>query len=217
MMRLIVLTFLGKNRANAEVQSHLHESPATMTMPLVVLAVLSVVGGWIGIPHAMGGNAWLMEWLAPVFASGHGAAHGAAHDGGHGPANLALILAAVSTVVAMSGLGLGYFIYTKRPNLVAQARDWLGGLPNRVLSNKYYVDEFYGKVIYGPLEKLADVVCFRWIDRGLIDGLLVSGLAVVTLLSASLLRLFQNGMVRFYAWVFVLGVTVFTVYLAFLG
>ncbi|RKZ09756.1 NADH-quinone oxidoreductase subunit L, partial [bacterium] len=204
MMRLIVLTFLGKNRASAEVQSHLHESPATMTMPLVVLAVLSVVGGWIGIPHAMGGNAWLMEWLAPVFASGHGAAH----DGGHGPANLALILAAVSTLVALSGLGLGWFIYNKRPNAVAQARDWLGGLPNRVLSNKYYVDEFYGKVIYRPLEKLADVVCFRWIDRGLIDGLLVSGMAVVTLLSASLLRLFQNGMVRFYAWVFVLGVTI---------
>ena len=213
MMRLIVLTFLGKNRASAEVQSHLHESPATMTMPLVILAVLSVVGGWIGIPHAMGGNAWLMEWLAPVFASGHGAEHG----GGHGPDNLALILAAVSTVVALSGLGLGYFIYTRRPNAVAQARDWLGGLPNRVLTNKYYVDEFYGKVIYRPLEKLADVVCFRWIDRGLIDGLLVSGTAVVTLLSASLLRLFQNGMVRFYAWVFVLGVTVFTVYLAFLG
>jgi len=79
------------------------------------------------------------------------------------------------------------------------------------------VDEILGTVLYRPLQRLSDVVCFRWIDRGLIDGLLVGGSAVFTLFTGSVLRLMQNGMVRFYAWVFALGVTAFTVYLTFLG
>ncbi len=214
MMRLMVLTFWGKSRASEEVQKHVHESPATMTMPLVILAILSVVGGWIGIPSAMGGGAWFQKWLAPVFASGHGDAHGGGH---HGDPSLELTLAAASTAMALLSLGLGYYFYTRKPDLVAAARGWMGGLPNRVLTNKYYVDELYGKLIYRPLGWLADVVCFRWVDRGVIDGILVSGSAVVALLTGSLLRLLQNGMVRFYAWVFALGVTAFTVYLTFLG
>ncbi|MEZ4388385.1 MAG: hypothetical protein R3D98_12590 [Candidatus Krumholzibacteriia bacterium] len=86
---------------------------------------------------------------------------------------------------------------------------------HRLLSNKYFVDELYGRVLYRPLQRLADVVCFRWIDRNLIDGLLVGGSAVLTLFTGSVLRLMQNGMVRFYAWVFAVGVTVFTIYLTF--
>jgi len=213
MMRLLVLAFLGENRASAEVRQHLHESPLTMTVPLVILAVLSVFGGFLGWPHALGGGAWLQAWLAPVFASGHGVAHA----GGHGGGGLERGLAAASTVVALAGLGLGYLFYARRPQLVAAARAWLRGQPQRVLSHKFYVDELYGAVVYRPLGKLADVVCFRWVDRGLIDGLLVSGSAVLALFTASLLRLLQNGLVRFYAWVFVVGVTAFTVYLTFLG
>ncbi len=221
MMRLVVLTFFGENRASADVQSHIHESPLTMTVPLMILAVLSVGGGIIGWPHGMGGGAWFQEWLAPVFASGHGA-HGAAHGahgahGGHGSGNLEITLAAFSSLMALTGLTLGYLVYAKRPQLPEQARAWAGGLPHRLLANKWFVDEAYGKVIYAPLGKLADVVCFRWIDRGVIDGLLVTGSAVVTLFTGSLLRLLQNGMIRFYAWVFALGVTVFAVYLTFLG
>ena len=157
----------------------------------------------------MGGGAWLQEWLAPVFAVGHGAAHG----GGHGGGNLELTLAGVSFAWAMAALVLGWLVYVRRPRLPEQARAWLHGVPHKLLSHKYYVDEIYGTVVYRPLQRLADIVCFRWIDRGLIDGLLVSGTAVLTLLTGSVLRLLQNGMVRFYAWVFVLGVTVFTVYL----
>ncbi|MBD3222671.1 NADH-quinone oxidoreductase subunit L [bacterium] len=211
MMRLLVLTFFGENRASAEVQSHIHESPWTMTLPLVVLAVLSFGGGWIGIPEGMGGGAWFQEWLKPVFAGGHGAAHGA--HGGHHDHTLELVLAAISFTMALIGLGLGYLVYARRPGLAETARNWLGGGLHRLLNNKYFVDELYGTVIYRPLRAVSDVVMFRWIDRGLIDGLLVSGSAVLTLFVGSLLRLFQNGMVRFYAWVFALGVTVFTVYL----
>jgi NADH-quinone oxidoreductase subunit L len=209
MMRLLVLTFLGENRASPEVQSHIHESPATMTVPLVILAVLSVVGGWIGWPAGLGGGAWLQDWLKPVFD--HGAGHG-----GHDVA-LERTLAVASTLVALTSLSLGYLVYARRPGLATAARGWLQGVLHRLLENKWYVDEIYGLLIYRPLQRFADVFCFRWVDRGVIDGLLVSGSAVVTLLSGSLLRLMQNGMLRFYAWVFALGVTAFTVYLTFLG
>ena len=214
MMRLLVLTFLGENRASADIRSNIHESPATMTVPLVVLAALSVAGGWIGIPHGMGGGAWFQEWLAPVFAAGHGD-HGAGH--GHHDVALELTLAGASFAMALIGLGLGYLVYTRRPQLAEAARGLAGGGLHRLLEGKYFVDELYGKVVYRPLHRLADVVCFRWIDRGLIDGLLVSGSAVLTLFSGSVLRLFQNGMVRFYAWVFAVGVTAFTVYLSLAG
>jgi len=213
MMRLIALAFLGESRASPEARANVHESPPTMTVPLVVLAALSVAGGFLGWPHALGGGARLQAWLAPVFASGHGAAA----DGGHGSAGLEWTLAGVSTLIAIAGLGLGYLAYVRRPRLVAAARAWLGGRPAQVLGRKYFVDELYGRLIYRPLQRLADVVCFRWVDRGLIDNLLVGGSAVVTIFTGSLLRLMQNGLVRFYAWVFALGVTVFAVYLTFLG
>jgi len=219
MMRLLVLTFFGENRASPEVQSHIHESPLTMTAPLMVLAVLSVVGGIIGIPHAMGGGAWFQEWLAPVFSGGHGA-HGGADAAGHGGGHnttLELGLAGLSFAWALLGLGLGYLVYGRRPQLAEAWRNLAGGGLHRLLLNKWFVDELFGRVIYRPLHRLADVVCFRWIDRGLIDGLLVGGSAVLTLFTGSVLRLTQNGMVRFYAWVFAVGVTVFTVYLTFSG
>lgn len=209
MMRLLVLAFLGENRASAEVRAHIGESPATMTVPLVILAVLAVGGGWIGWPHGLGGGAWLQEWLAPVLAgpAGHG----------HASATLERGLAVVSTLIALAGLSLGYLVYARRPQLAAWGRGWLRGLPHRLLSRKYFVDELYAAAIYRPLQRAADVVCFRWLDRGLIDGLLVSGAAVAALFAGSVLRLLQNGLVRFYAWVFALGVTVFTVYLTLQG
>jgi NADH-quinone oxidoreductase subunit L len=207
MMRLLVLTFLGENRASPEVKAHIHESPLTMTVPLIILAGLSIVGGWIGWPKGLGGGSWLQYWLDPVLSGAHP----------EGSPSLEIGLAAASTLLAITGLSLGYVVYARRPAIAEAARLWLRGLPHRLLAHKYYVDEIYGALIYRPLQRLADVVFFRWIDRGVIDGLLVSGAAVLALLTGSILRLLQNGMVRFYAWVFALGVTVFTVYLTLQG
>ncbi len=211
MMRLLVLTFLGENRASADVRAHLHEAPPTMTVPLIVLALLAIGGGWLGWPHGLGGGAWLQEWLAPVLAGGHDHGHDAA------VVRLEITLAVVSSLVALLGLALGWVVYARRPQLAAAARGWLGGVAHRLLSHKYYVDEIFAAAIYRPLQRLADVVCFRWVDRGLIDGLLVSGSAVLALFAGSLLRLLQNGLVRFYAWVFAVGVTAFAVYLTLQG
>ena len=232
MMRLVVLTFYGENRASAEVKSHIHESPLTMTLPLVVLAVLSVVGGWIGWPHFMGGGAWFEAWLEPVFAGAHGAGHAAGHAAeasqgaishametagqlatvGHDAAHAAhdttmeWILAGASLLWGLIGLGLGYFVYMKRINIATSLRKMAGGVPHRILLNKYYVDEAYEGAFIRPGYLLSKNVLWKIVDKILINGLLVEGSALVVAITGTTLRLFQNGMVRFYAWCFTIGV-----------
>ena len=119
MFRLIFLTFFGPSRMAPEVEKHVHESPYSMTVPLMLLAVLSVAGGWIGIPEALGGHNYFEEWLAPVF--GH-AAEGAAHGGAHHSAALEYLLMAGSVGVALCGIGLAYYLYrvrTEKPKEIA--------------------------------------------------------------------------------------------------
>jgi NADH-quinone oxidoreductase subunit L len=264
MMRLVVLTFFGKNRASEEVRHHIHESPATMTMPLVVLAVLSVVGGWVGIPHFMGGGAHFEKWLEPVFAGGHGAAvetmhagadygtvdahaapahdedahaaadhapaahaddaHGAdahavaAHDA-HGAHDTTMewILAGASLAWGVLGLLLGWVVYAKRLDVAETFRKMGGGLPHRILLNKYYVDEAYEGAFIRPGFRLSKTVLWRWIDDGVIDGMLVNGSSLVVYMVGSLLSILQCGLVRFYAWMFTIGAAVFFLYLSFKG
>jgi NADH-quinone oxidoreductase subunit L len=236
MMRLVVLTFHGTNRASQEVRHHIHESPLTMTLPLVALAVLSVVGGWVGWPAFLGGSNHFEHWLAPVFADGghgaaaaahhggealaHGAAaaHGAAdHAAGHGHVALERGLAAASLAWGLLGLSLGYLVYSRRTKVADTMRDLAGGWPYRILLNKYYVDEAYDGAIIRPGFRLSRTVLWKGIDAGVIDGLLVNGSALVVAVVGSLLRLLQNGLVRFYAWSFTVGVAVFVVYLSLKG
>jgi NADH-quinone oxidoreductase subunit L len=237
MMRLVVLTFFGENRATSEVQHHIHESPWTMTMPLVVLAVLSVIGGWIGWPHFMGGANWFEAWLEPVFAggAGHGAveaAHGAAaaghgaaeaaghaggHAGGHADTTMEWILASASFAWGLLGLAVGWFVYMKKTTLAETFRTMGGGFMHRVLLNKYYVDEAYEGVFLRPGFALSKHVLWKGVDAGLIDGLLVNGSAMTVAIVGAVLRVFQNGMIRLYAWSFTIGVTVYVLYLSFSG
>ncbi len=232
MMRLVVLTFYGENRASAEVKSHIHESPATMTMPLVVLAVLSIVGGWVGIPHFLGGGAHFMQWLEPVFTqhavvaeaahgvAAHGAeaaAHGAEHAGAHADTTMEWILAAASLAWGIIGLLAGYFVYARKSNIAETFQKLGGGWPHKVLLNKYYVDEAYEGVFIRPMYRLSKTVLWKVVDAGIINGLLVEGSALAVAVVGSVMRLFQNGQVRFYAWSFTIGVSVFVLYLSFSG
>jgi len=232
MMRLVVLTFFGENRASEEVQSHIHESPFTMTMPLVILAVLSIVGGWVSIPHFMGGGAHFEQWLAPVFAQhevvaevAHAAVeqgaveqgaveHGAAE---HADTKMEWILAGASMAWGMLGLLFGYFVYGRNPGLAETWRKLGGGWPHKILLNKYYVDEAYEGTIIRPGFRLSKSVLWKVVDVGLIDGLLVNGSALVVAVIGSVMRLFQNGLIRFYAWSFTIGVAFFVLYLSFSG
>ena len=237
MMRLVVLTFHGENRASHEVRHHIHESPLTMTLPLVVLAVLSVAGGWVGWPAFLGGSNHFEHWLAPVFAGGgheaaavlhegsqalaHGAeaAHGAtaAHGAGHGDVALERGLAAASLAWGLLGLSLGYLVYSRRTKVADSMRGLAGGWPYRLLLNKYYVDEAYEGAFIRPGYRLSRTVLWKGVDAGVIDGLLVNRSALVVAVVGSILRLLQNGLVRFYAWSFTVGVAVFVVYLSLKG
>jgi len=231
MMRLVVLTFFGENRASAEVKSRIHESPATMTMPLVILAVLSVVGGWVGIPHFLGGGAHFEQWLEPVFRNpthvaeaAHGAAtvaHGAtgvaAHGAEHADTTMEWVLAGASLAWGLIGLGLGYLVYARKIGLAETVQKLGGGWPHKILLNKYYVDEAYEGAFIRPGFRLSKSVLWKVVDVGLIDGLLVNGSALVVAVVGSVLRLFQNGLIRFYAWSFTIGVAVFVLYLSFSG
>jgi NADH-quinone oxidoreductase subunit L len=217
MARLVVMTFFGENRATAEVKSHIHESPLTMTMPLVVLAVLSIVGGWIGIPHFMGGVNHFETWLEPVFA-GH-AAHGAAgHAVGHAAdTTMEWILAGCSLALGILGLVVGYVVYMKKLSVAETFRNLGGGFMHRVLLNKYYVDELYEAVFLRPGFRLSKDILWKGVDSGFIDGIIVTGSALVVYLTGSILRIFQNGMVRFYAWSFTIGAAAFFLYISFSG
>jgi len=247
MMRLVSLTFFGENRAGEEVKHHIHESPPSMTLPLVVLAVLSLAGGWVGIPHFMGGQNHFEKWLEPVFhqevAAHHGAGEHLAVAGEHGetdghaaaPAHadahddhsshdahadqvaMEWTLASASLAWALLGLLLGWIVYTRRLGLAESARRFAGGGPHKVLLNKYYVDELYEGALIRPGYALSDRVLFRVVDAGVIDGLLVNGSAILVSIVSALVRLFQNGMLRFYAWTFAAGAAVFIIYLTLAG
>jgi NADH-quinone oxidoreductase subunit L len=246
MMRLVVLTFTGVNRAPAEVRHHIHESPATMTVPLVILGALSVCGGWIGWPHFLGGGNVFEKWLEPVFhggaslqhigetaaagghetaagfASGEGAAHLAnaaqtatAHvDHAAQGAGLEWTLMFLSLGIALVGLVLGWWIYARRAGVAERGRRLGAGVPYRLVANKYYVDEIYDAALIKPAHAFSQRVLWKWIDVGLIDGILVNGSALCVAIIGSLLRLFQNGYVRFYAYSVALGATAFILYLS---
>jgi NADH-quinone oxidoreductase subunit L len=159
MTRLVILTFYGNPRMDHHTAEHIHESPKTMTIPLIILAILSVIGGYIGMPEAFGVHNVFAEFLSPVFASNFNLPEGSI--------SLEWMLMVVSVLAALLGIGLGYYFYavnTELPDKLAEkfhtTYTWL--------LNKYYVDEFYLKYIVGGVMKLKDILAL--FDLGIIDG-----------------------------------------------
>jgi NADH-quinone oxidoreductase subunit L len=205
MFRLIFMTFFGASRMEPHVEKHVHESPFSMTVPLMLLAVLSVAGGWIGIPEVLGGHNYFEEWLAPVFAHGAAAAHGAAHH----PVALEMGLMAGSVAVALCGIGLAYYLYrarTEKPKKIAEA---VPGLYDAVY-NKYYVDEIYDIFI---VRRIVDGSVWLWraFDAAFIDGI-VNGVASLVRGSGDRLRRVQTGVVGNYAFSLLLGAVIIVGY-----
>jgi len=185
MFRLVFLTFHGENRSDEHVRAHLHESPSIMTTPLVLLAGLAIVGGWVGIPGALGGVHRLGAWLAPVFAGPHGAVH---HDEAHH--SLEVLLMGASLGIAILGILVARVLYLPKASPATERlAHAAGGLPYRVLWNKYWVDEIYTAVfVNGTL--LLTRICAAF-DRYVIDGI-VDGSAQVTRLVSWINGLFDN-------------------------
>jgi len=210
MFRLIFMTFYGKERMSDKVKSHIHESPKSMTVPLVVLAVLSVVGGFVGMPHIFGVTNYFEHWLEPVMAAApHGGeSHALAATGGNAGMEWTLMLVSVALVGV--SIYFAYLLYKKRTELSTSLREKFSGL-HAVLVNKYYVDELYGAVVVRPIVYLS---LFLWkvFDVVIIDGFL-NGMASLYADISEFLRTGQTGRVRTYATVFVFGVVLLVAFL----
>ncbi|HEU4400768.1 MAG TPA: NADH-quinone oxidoreductase subunit L [Candidatus Polarisedimenticolia bacterium] len=234
MTRLYILVFRGRERFDDKTRHHLHESPPSMTVPLVVLAVLSFVGGWVGVPGVLGGS-WLPNglerFLEPVL--------GAPAAGHHG-AGLEIGLMAASLLIALLGGFAGWVFYEVRPEMPARFAESAHGL-YRLVARKYLVDELYGKILLAPYYALCRASA--WFDAWVVDGLVnaagyvtlgtsytsvgfdtyvVDGLvnlAGYTVRGASwVFKRFQTGIVQSYATAMVLGIFILvSVYLFWMG
>ena len=207
MFRLYLLCFRGESRLSHEAEHHLHESPPVMIAPLVVLAVLSVVGGWIGLPFQHGGHL-LARWLAPVFEAGGDAAHGAAapaHAVPHLSAGAEWALIVVSVSVAVFGIAMAFRLYGRSlGSTVAEPLAERAPALHRMLANKYWVDEFYDATVVRPLHAISDRLWRFW-DEQVVDGA-VNGLGRTFQGLSAVARLFQTGFVGTYALFLTLGV-----------
>lgn len=203
MFRLVYLTFYGKERIDPEKKKHLHESPKSMTIPLMVLAVLSVIGGWIGMPHIFGATNYFEHWLEPILAKSTEPAHHAALASGGGDVGMEWTLMVASVLLVGVSIFLAYLFYNKKTELATAWANKMSGLKTLLL-NKYYVDEFYGAIVVRPI---LYVSLFLWkvFDVVIIDGF-INGMASTYDDFSESLRAGQTGRVRTYATLFVAGV-----------
>lgn len=197
MFRLLFLTFFGQERLTHEAKHHLHESPPSMTVPLTILATLSIVGGWVGLPLIQGGHR-LKAWLEPSLGVAHEAAHAAAPG-------TEVTLMILSVVVALAGIALAWLFYVRSPGLPERLGASLHGL-YKTLLNKWYVDEAYDYAIVRPLMGMSQFLWRVW-DTWVIDGF-VNLVGATVSGTGALLRLFQTGYVGTYAFWLVIGVLV---------
>src|SRR5579863_343388 len=223
MFRLLFLTFWGESRVDPAVEHHIHESPRSMLAPLVVLATLSLVGGYIKWPAETFGR-----FLEPVFEN---PAAARAPEYAHATE---LSMMALSIIVALTGLGIAYVVYIQRANLRQRLAKEPGTF-HRILLNKYYVDELYDALFVnrtknlgsalaafdlgvvdggvngaGWLTRMSGELSRLW-DTWVIDGVVNVGAMAVKLLSYPA-RVLQTGLVQTYAWLITLGVLIFMAY-----
>lgn len=197
MFRLFFLTFFGTFRGTKEQQSHLHESPLIMTIPLMLLAVLSAIGGFIGVPEVLGGSNFLKEFLSPVIVP-HVAENAAALS--H---SIELTLMGVSTGAVIVTIIITYVVYVKNATLPAKDGEDVSS-PQRILSNKYYVDEIYEAIIVKPIHWLSDKF-YSILEIKVIDTF-VNAWGKGLTQGSSVLRFVQNGSISYYLLAMVLGI-----------
>jgi NADH-quinone oxidoreductase subunit L len=209
MFRLVFLTFFGAPRYD-EHKVHVHESPKNMTVPLTILAFLSIFGGWFAAPKLIGGTDYFEKFLAPVFASSAPTADMEAAPAEAVTPAVSLMHALVSWPVAVGILGLliAWYFYIKRPDIPKKMAQSVHAL-YLLLLNKYYVDEIYAALIVRPLLWISANVLWHVVDEGAIDGV-VNGTASVARGSGSELRKIQSGNTRSYAAWVIVGAVGFT-------
>ena len=195
-----------------------------MALALIVLALGSVLAGYVGVPHALGGSNALATWLEPSFEArsvttlageqvatpGEPGATEVGEAGGEGEESLELTLMVVSSLVALLGIGLAAFIWLKRREIADKAARTFHGVYTLLL-NKYYVDEIYDATIVQPIRIVSQEGLWRGVDVHVIDGA-VNGTASIVEGGSSLMRRLQTGSVRAYAGSLLIGVVLILVY-----
>ena len=212
MFRLVTLTFEGEERFSTRGarlpdgqgsaiggdhhRLHPHEAPRTMTIPLIILAFLSIVGGFVGVPHA----SIIENWLEPVFSPAQYKLLSGEHAGGV----LEYLLMFISVAIAVSGIYVARWMYLERMDLAMSIAKRFPRM-YRVLLNKYFVDEMYDAVIVDPTVKLSNDVLWKAMDGTMIDGT-VNGSAKIINGIGQMLRKIQTGIAQSYAVVFIGGI-----------
>ncbi|HEY6978504.1 MAG TPA: NADH-quinone oxidoreductase subunit L [Chitinophagaceae bacterium] len=192
MFRLLMLVFYGGFRGTPEQEHHLHESPLAMTVPLIVLAILSAVGGFVQLPEAFGGHHYLNDFLSPVVPA-------SVPEGAH---------VAVKEYYLLAGTAVGLIIIALLANKLFAVKKFAGVYTGfkKILADKWYIDELYNSIIVKPLNSIAGFLN-TVIDKSIIDGI-VNGTGRFVNYSARQLRLLQSGQVGNYILFMVLSITV---------
>jgi NADH-quinone oxidoreductase subunit L len=199
MFRLLILVFFGAPRYTHDDVHHVHESPPSMVVPLVVLAILSTVGGYVGVPAVLGGSDLIINYLNGGIEI--------ARLSPETPRNTELFLMAAATGIGLIGLAIAYLFYVAKPELPKKLASGAHAMYTLLL-HKYYIDEIYDAVIVWPLVRTAREFLWKFVDVIVIDGI-VNGAGTVVRVSASGLRHMQSGYVRTYAgWILFGGVLV---------
>ncbi|NWF89187.1 MAG: NADH-quinone oxidoreductase subunit L [Ignavibacteriaceae bacterium] len=202
MFRLYYLTFEGKARFGHE--KHPHESPNIMVIPLMILAGLSIIGGFVGIPEVFSGehgNAF-HNWLSPIFKS---AERKLAIYGSHSHFE-EILLMLISVAGAAGSIFFARYVYTQKPSIAASvSRRFSKGY--NLLWNKYFVDEVYDKAVVNPILKGSDSILWKIADNKIIDGLVNNTASVIDFISQRI-RKIQTGVAQFYAVVMMVGIVI---------
>ncbi len=198
MFRLLFLTFFGKFRGGKEKESHIHESPSSMTIPLVVLAILSIVGGGFGFPSFTGLSHHLNDFLSPVFA---GSTSRLVH--GHLSHTTEYLLIALAVAAASAAIYYAWKLFVKEGITSPAEGEKLSPI-RKLIYHKFYVDEFYDSLITKPLDRMSSffysIVEIKGIDA------VVNGVGEMAKWTGGIIRKAQTGYVSFYLWVMALAI-----------
>ena len=210
MFRGLCLTFYGKSRVEPETEHHLHESSYKMTIPLMVLAFFSVVAGWVSWPKAWHGSEAFDRYLDPVFGPATEALRNVSpeHVGDLSPG----ALMGFSILAAAIGIGVALWWYLKSTDIPEQLAERYADL-YRILTHKYYVDEFYNWLIVRPLRIVSEKFLWRVVDAGAIDNVMVNGAGEGTASVGNVLRRIQSGNIPSYATWVLLGAVLWLLYI----
>ncbi len=210
MFRLVFMTFFGPSRMEPAVEAKAHESPKSMTIPLSILAVFSIIGGYVGIPHVLGGSNRFERFLEPVFSGHSGGAHAAAAH--NAPVVLEVGLMGLAVAIAVAGIFLAYYLYVKNTHLPGKISERYRGLYH-VVYNKYFVDEIYHALVVYPVYR-GSVLLWEIFDVLIVDGI-VNGVGSVLLGTGQAIRRLQTGVVQNYAFSLLIGALILVAYMIF--